>query len=210
VSVGAIAAATAGAVPVVELNTLPANVRRPYQWLDLLRTMRARVEAPLAEGTKSPWNAGQAVRLLDAIAGEFPADAVRNLRVEISARLFLDGLPKEASELLKNESPNDHAREVLADLRAIVLGEGQLRNPQVSRFIPNSGLQGMPGALALVPDSLRDQWKRPRPPAETETTLGKLEAGVKKELVETAEQERSRLVKKVAAAREAIGKEIGR
>jgi hypothetical protein len=62
----------------------------------------------------------------------------------------------------------------------------------------------MPGAQALVPVALRANWQHPRPPAETETTLVKLEKRTRVELARTAAAEVERLSKKVNEAVETI------
>ena len=77
-------------------------------------------------------------------------------------------------------------------------------NPQVARFIPAKGLEELSGVLPLVPPHLHDKWLRPKPPAETDTTLGKLMKHVRKELIAESGAETGRLTSKVTATTDAI------
>ena len=196
--------------PEVSGKLLPAPVQRPYAWLELLGAVSVMLETPLPPGTRLPWSVEQASRLLEEIAADFDAGSARKLRYELSAKLFLIGRPRDATALIENETPNEYAREVLADLRTIILGGGTLVNPQVARFIPENGLTEMPGVLALVPVSLRDSWQRPAPPVETQTTLAKLEVRSRHEAVVTAKRELPKLTKQVADTVGAIRKEVGK
>jgi uncharacterized protein YecE (DUF72 family) len=70
--------------------------------------------------------------------------------------------------------------------------------------VPEKGLTEMPGAAALVPAAMRSKWERPRPPAETDTTLARLEKRTRKDLIAAARPEMEKLAKKVAATAESI------
>jgi hypothetical protein len=190
--------------PAVTADLLPAAVQRPYARLELSRAVGALLETPHPAGTEFPWAAERASKLLDAVAAEFDADAAGRLRVELSAKLFLAGKPQDATKLIENETPNEYAREVLADLRTIVLGGGTLANPQVARFVPEKGLKELPGAAALVPATLRDQWQHPKPPADSETAFARLEKRVRKDVTAAAATEAEKLTKKVAATADGI------
>jgi hypothetical protein len=144
-------------LPSVTSDVLPATVKRPNAWLELLRAVEVLLETPVPVGTELPWSAPQADKLLEAVATEFDAESAGKLRVELSAKLFLAGKPQDASKLIENESPNEYAREVLADLRTIVVGGGTLANPQLARFVPEKGLGELPGAAALVPAACRNR-----------------------------------------------------
>jgi hypothetical protein len=194
--------------PAVAIDLLPPPVKRPYAWLELLRAVGVLLDTPLPPGTALPWTAEQANALLESIAADFDPDAAGKLRVELSAKLFLVGKPLDATKLIEDETPNEYAREVLADLRTIVLGSGTLANPQVARFVPVKGLSELPGAAALVPPTLRDKWQRPKPPVATETTLAKLEQRARKETTTAAGPEVEKLMKRVSAATAAIRTEL--
>jgi hypothetical protein len=197
-------------LPVVTSDLLPAAVKRPYTWLELLHAVGVLLESPLPPGTVLPWTVEQADKLLESVATEFDVDAAGRLRVELSAKLFLIGKPHDATKLIENETPNEYAREVLADLRTIILGGGTLVNPQVARFVPENGLSELPGAAALVPPSLRARWQRPKPPVENETTLTKLGKRARKTTTTAAEPEVEKLAKKVSVAADAIRAELAR
>ena len=197
-----------GKFPVVSADLPLATVKKTNAWLELLRVVGVLLETPLPLGTKLPWTATQADKLLDAIATEFDADAAGKLRVELSAKLFLAGKPQDASKLIERETPNEYSREVLADLRTIVVGGGTLVNPQIARFVPEKGLSELPGAAAFVPAALRSKWERPKPPAETETTLTKLEKRTRKDVIAAAMPEAEKLTKKVAATANSLREQL--
>jgi hypothetical protein len=199
-----------GKPPAVTADLLPAAVKRPYAWLELLRAVDVLLETPLPLGTELPWTVRQAETLLVAVAADIDAESAGKLRVELSAKFFLAGRPQDATKLIEKETPNEYAREVLADLRTIVLGGGLLANPQVARFVPEKGLKELPGAAALVPVALRDKWQRPKPPVETETTLAKLEKRIRKDVVTSAVAEVEKLSKKVTATADGIGAELAK
>lgn len=204
------APAANGKSPAVAFELLPANVKRPHAWLELLQAVEALIETPLPPGAMLPWSVEKANTLLNSVTTEFGAETASRLRVELSARLFLIGRPADASKLIEDETPNEYAREILADLRTIVLGGGILANPQVARFVPEKGLNEMPGITALIPPTLRDKWQRPKPPADTETTLAKLQKRAAAEIVAAAKPEAEKLARKVDATVAAIRAELAK
>lgn len=197
-------------LPGVSVELLPKSIQRPLLWSELLQAIEILMETSPENRAKLPWTLPLANKLLNAAAEEFGPDAAGKLRVELSAKLFLAGRSKDANELLEGETPNDHAREVLADLRTIILGGGTLVNPQVARFVPARGLKEMPGVAPLVPTDLLEKWQPPKPSAETETTLDKLAARVRKELIAESRTEADRLSKHVTAAAERICAELAK
>jgi hypothetical protein len=190
--------------PAVSAELLPKPVQRPYAWLELLGAVRVLVESRVPDGTKLPWGAEQAEMLLTSVAADFDAQSASRLRLELSAKLFLLGRPRDATKLLEGEASSEYARQVLEDLRTIVVGGGTLTNPQIARFVPEKGLSEMPGAEALVPAALRANWPRPRPPAVADTTLEKLEERTRGEVARSARAELDRLAKSVDAATEKV------
>jgi hypothetical protein len=205
-----LAATPAGKLPAVAAESLSAAVRKPLAWVELLQAVETLLETPFRTGTELPWTAAHANKLLDVVAQEFGGDAAGKLRAELSAKLMLVGKSKDATELLGDETPGEHARQVLADLRTIIVGGGALVNPQVARFVPEIGIQELPGVAPLVPTHLRAKWQRPKPPTETETTLAKLEKQARKELTDAAEREKAQLTAKVTKATEAIRTELSK
>jgi hypothetical protein len=138
-------------------------------------------------------------KLLDSLEEEFGADAASRLRVELSAKMFLSGHSASANELVEKEAPSDHAREVLADLRTIIVGEGALLNPQIARFLPPQGLKELPGVAPLVPTDRLESWKSPKPPLDTETTIATLSKQARKHLLTECLAEVDRQTRKVQA-----------
>jgi hypothetical protein len=195
---------TKGDFPDINTVLLPAVVMRQFAWLSLLRAVSNVLETKIPAGAHLPWGVEAGAKLLATIAADFDADSVSRLRVELSARLFLLGRPQDATKLLEGETPNEYARQVLEDLRLIVVGSGTLTSPQVARFMPEKGLVEIPGARALVPVAHRSNWQPPKSPAETETTLVKLEKRTRVEVARTAAAEIERVAKKVNEAVEAI------
>jgi hypothetical protein len=200
----------AGMAPAVPADDLPEAVKKPFAWVELLRAVREMVESPLAVGEEFKWPVEKAEEFLDGVDERFGADAAGKLRVELSARIFLAGRPQDATKLIETATPGEHARQVLADLRTIVLGGGTLANTQVARFVPVSGLKGLPGAAALVPASLRDRWQRPGPPGETETTLTGLIRRAAGDVRAAAGPEVEKLAKRVNAAADAMRAELAK
>jgi len=191
-------------LPVIAVDSLPDSVKRPLAWLELLRAVKVLLESQVAGGADFPWSAEKANKLLTSIGMEFGDETASRLRTELSAKLFLVSKPVDASKLLEDETPNEYAREVLADLRTIVAGGGMLVNPQIARFIPENGLKELPGAASLIPVSLRERWQRPKPPGAPETTLGKLDQRVVSDLSAATKDEMLKAQKSVTAAVEAI------
>ena len=77
-----------GKFPAVSADSLPTAIKRPLLWIELLRAVDDLLETRLPDGTKLPWTAAQANKLLGAVADEFGAEAAGKLRTELSAKLF--------------------------------------------------------------------------------------------------------------------------
>lgn len=190
--------------PSLPIEQFPALLKRQKSWLELLRAVATLLESPQS------WTEPQANKLLGAVATDFGEKASSDLRLELSARLFLAGRPKEATALIRGESPGENARQVLSDLRTLIIGGGTLKNQQVARLVPEAGLNEMPGVLVLIPTSRRADWQRPTPPTEGATTLAKLEIRCREEAGVAAVKEASALTAKITKAAEQLRKELGK
>ena len=197
-------------LPALGAELLPDSMKGLVAWIELLRAIGELLETRLPAGTHLPWGMEQIDKLLAAVAADYDPESTSRLRVELSAKLFLLGRPGDATKLLEREGPGEYARQVLDDLRTIVIGGGRLSNPQVARFVPENGLTEMPGARALVPAALRGNWQRPLPPAESETTIAALAKRTIAGAIQQAKKERDRLSQKVEESVAAIRMELAK
>ena len=157
-----------GKLPAVSAEHLPASMKRPLAWLELLRAVSERIETRVPAGTELPWGVPQAEKLLAAIAADFDGE----IAVAATSGVLGPALPARPTPG-GHESSREGRRRASTHGRCsttcgvIVVGGGTLTNPQVARFVPENGLIEMPGVQALVPAALRVKWQRPKPPAET-------------------------------------------
>ncbi len=157
------------------------------------------------------WALTEIERRLGLISKYFGLVAAAEVRVELSAEAFLMGKTSDAADLLDGETENESARRVLGDLRTFITGDGgTLATPQLARFISAKGLADLPGIAALIPADQREQWKAPKPPADTETTLAKLEKDARKGVAAVLNSEMDRLFKRVRATAETIRGELAK
>ena len=68
--------------------------------------------------------------------------------MELAATLFLDGNPSDAAKLLEGDVDPVHAADILADLRAVVLGRGELKTAHVAALFIKFFPQELPGVSA--------------------------------------------------------------
>jgi len=97
-------------------------------------------------------------------------ELANKLRVELAAKLFLLGRSNDAETLLEGDLDPVHAAAVLADVRAAVLGRGEITTPQLARFVPVDRPTPPPASIAILPPDQLAKWK---PPARKsgETTI---------------------------------------
>jgi hypothetical protein len=166
-------AALAGALRPVSLDPLSPPLR------EQVRALRSLADINAASDT--PWRTPPDTALLkrnlmdvQSLAGE-PALASR-VQLELAVKLFLDGFPKEARELLPDEASAADVALLLNDLKALVLGQGQVRTwparrawapAPAERKAPTSGLPV--GVRRLLPESQWGTWQAPAPAPAPET-----------------------------------------
>jgi tetratricopeptide (TPR) repeat protein len=96
------------------------------------------------------------------------AKALGRVRQELACKLFLDGFPREARELLPDQGSAEHAGVLLRDLKALALGEGAVRTwPAEQALTPKAGIP--PGLRPLVPEGEAGGW---HPPARESPAAG--------------------------------------
>jgi hypothetical protein len=152
------------------------------------------------------WTAGYAQETLAAVGEEFGPAAAGQMRVEVSAAAFLAGKTDAALALLDGGVDGDLARQVLADLRAAVLGEGGATgNAQIGYQLATE--QATRVLAPLVPAGRRAAWRSPalvRGP----TTAVAYEKWALVGLAEARAAELERLAAPVAAVAAAIRAEL--
>ncbi|MBA4064184.1 MAG: hypothetical protein C0501_10810 [Isosphaera sp.] len=199
----ALAAVTAlkpdGALPPSNSPAVPAALRPAVARVEVVRD----VAKPFAG---FGWPIGYAQETLAAVEKEFGPAAAAQLRVELSAAAFLDGKTDIALALLDGDIDGDRARQILADLRAAVLGEGGATgNVQIGNRLPPE--QPTAALAPLVPAARRAAWRSPVP-TRGETTAAALEKEARAGLVTAAAAEVERLAGPVAATAAAVRAEL--
>ncbi len=129
----------------------------------------------------SPHTAEAAERVLKAVEKARGAHLAARLRVELAARAYLLGHATDAAKLLEGEVDQFHAADVLADLRAAILGRGAFTTAQVAAFVPANQTTPPAQSVAVLPADQLAKWKPPtREPGETtvERATRKARAGL--------------------------------
>jgi hypothetical protein len=143
----------------------PALTRAVAQWRALANA-HALLLYDLAGIGTDPYTVADYERQLKAVADTAGSDLAKRLRCEFAARLFLINRASDATQLLDGEVDPVYAAAVLADLRAIVLGRGEITTPQLAAFVRIDGTPPAQVAAILPPDQLT-KWKPPaRKPGE--------------------------------------------
>jgi hypothetical protein len=168
--------------PVVNVShdrLAPAIVRAGGAWstLELASAMLAGDMSVGRPVTRTVENIEQMLKDVKKTAG---AELAGKLRVELSAKLFLDGRAGDAAKLLEGDVDPFHAAAVLADLRAVVLGRGEITTAQVAALVPADGASPPPQAAAVLPPDQLGKWKPPaRKPGESIIDLAIADARTK-------------------------------
>lgn len=188
----------AGELPsLIAVDNTPYAVKLAVTRVEAARTVANLLAAELPQRPSMWWTPGNVTSFFGPLEKHFGPDVAAKVRAELSATAFLAGETEKAIEMLDGEVHPEHARQVLADLRAITLGGGTLENPQVAKSVVAGTL---PAPLEpLVPGNLRAKWKAPTLPAEP-TTLAKLEASARKDVAAAIADEVERLTAKVDEA----------
>jgi hypothetical protein len=108
---------------------------------------------------------------LKGIATIVGPELAAKLRVELAARLFLADRANDAAQLLEEDVDAVHAAAVLADLRAIVLGRGEVSTPQIAALVPPEGSGPPAPSATILPSDQLAKWKPPTRKSG-ETTIG--------------------------------------
>jgi len=141
--------------------------------------------------------------MLENAQAKIGPEITRKLRVELSACLFLCGRNEDAAKLLEGEIDPVHAAAVLADVRAVVLGRGELTVPQIAKFVPAEQPTPPPQAVSVLPPDQLAKWKPPaRKPGET--TVDAALADAKRHFKTANDAEMDARIPKVHAAADRI------
>jgi hypothetical protein len=189
-------------------QSLPAELRGPARGLRGLAELRALAEAP--GQAPDPARALQASADLEAGGGD--GMLVRRAKQDLAVKAFLDGNAEAAKQLLPADGPPDHAGALLRDMKAVLLGEGQVTTWPAERALPpeaggaGTGKRGPPaGPRGLIPEGTAEGW---RPPLRESALEGltpledakPAEAGMRQRAAETARDERGWGERDAAAA----------
>jgi hypothetical protein len=149
----------AAALRGVGLEHLPGRLQTPVRGLRSL--------AELRQATGKPWNqAPDVVRLKQNLAdlrlGGCERHWIDRVQLDLSAKAFLEGFTAEAHALLPEFAPSEHAGQVLRDMKALVLGKGEVRTDpakQVLKTAPGQNPEPPPGLKPLIPEGAAEAWR---------------------------------------------------
>jgi hypothetical protein len=141
---------------------LPAEVRRQVD------SLRGLAELDIAFARK--WTTAPDVAGLKQSVARFEggADGIlgKKLLQELSVKAALEGYPAEALKLLPEGGPPQHAANLLRDIRALALGEGQVQTAPALAALDQPGKgadspRAPPGLEPLIPLGARHGWRPP-------------------------------------------------
>jgi hypothetical protein len=206
------------AVPFVEMKArIAANAPFDDVWRPVADVAREQL-TPALVNTAAVWSALDGARemlndnalfasedverVLKNVKAAAGPEVANKLRPELAARLFLRGRPADAEKLLEGEVDQFHAAAVLADLRAGVLGRGEIATPQIAAFFPSDGKAPAQSVAILPPEQLA-KWK---PPARKsgDTTINAAIADARAKLKAIVEAEAGAATGKVLASADRI------
>jgi tetratricopeptide (TPR) repeat protein len=139
---------------------LPARLRQ------LLTGLRGLAELQAAADGR--WQIAPDVARLKQSLADFQSVAQDNaltgrLQQDLAVKTFLQGYPREACALLPADGPPGHAAELLGDLRALLLGGGEVTTwPAVSAAAAAPAKVEPPGGLRPLVPSRAVGWQPPR------------------------------------------------
>jgi hypothetical protein len=172
----------------VELPGQTTTIKRMSSAIAAIRAVRG-VEAELMP------TAGRDTREIDArltsLGKAFGTADSAKVRVEVSVVLFLTGRGAAAAELLNGEIPAEQTREILNDLRSVVMGTGAVENAAVANNLPAGRLPRV--IEPLIPAKDIENWKAPALPKAGETTLERLGKRARREAAMISAEEQARL-----------------
>lgn len=157
---------TSAALSQLDAANLPASLRQGVTGLRGLAELRL-----IAEGR---WPNGPDLPRIKQSLADFHAQAadsnlVARLQQDLAVRAFLEGFPGEARSLLPANGPPEHAANLLRDMRALVLGEGQVGTWPAERALDaGAGAPKQPtppapppGLRSLIPEGEQQGWRPP-------------------------------------------------
>jgi hypothetical protein len=151
----------ATALQKVDLDHLPAKLQAPLRNLRDLAELRVESVRPWREG---PDVAGLKQKVGSLRAAGCESHLADSVLLDLGAKAFLDGFPAEARALLPDFAPADRAGPVLRDLKALVLGKGEVQTGVVRQAVEawaGEGREPPPGLRPLLPEGPTAGW-RPR------------------------------------------------
>ena len=181
-------------------KALPSDVRRAIRAWGALLDASEVLAAPGPNGDRAGFTVERVEGVLKEAKGAVGDEVAGKLRAEVAAALFLDGRPKDATALLEDAADPFHAAAVLADLRAVVLGRGEVATPQVAALVRPGA---PPAAAAVLPRDRLAGWK---PPAHKggETTVAVALADARKLFKDAIDAELNAVTAKINATADRI------
>jgi hypothetical protein len=164
----------ATALQKVGLDHLPARLQAPLRSLRGLAELRVESARPWREAPDVAGLKQKVASLRAAGCDGHLADAVL---LDLGAKALLDGFPAEARALLPDHAPAGHAGSVLRDLKALVLGKGEVHTAVVRQAVEaraGEGREPPPGLKPLLPEGPAAGW-RPRVSESARADLPPLE-----------------------------------
>lgn len=142
----------------------------------------------------------QALQRVEALHGTALA---RTFRLELAAQFFLTNRPGYATQLLKDGVDPVHAAAVLADLRAAVLGRGELITPQIAVLVPLTPVSPPAPARVILPPEQLAKWAPPAREPGT-TTIDAALAAARAKFTTVVSAELTAATARVATATERV------
>jgi hypothetical protein len=147
------------------LEGLPAELQLPARGLRSLAELRI-AGASRWERPPEVARLKQTIEDLRLASGD-PGLAGR-VQLDLAGKAFLNGHPTEARALLPDSAPPEHAGNLLRDLKALLVGQGEVQTWPAQRALtaePGAGGAGPrgppPGLQPLIPEGKMEGW-RPR------------------------------------------------
>jgi hypothetical protein len=170
----------------MDVGALPEGLQTSAQGLRGLAVLRAEAGKPAGMDAAG---ARKAARDFEAAAKGIPGAEPtlgRQVLQDLAVKAFLEGRPEEFRALWPSDGPQEHAADLLRDIKALALGEGKVNTWPAERALtpqPDKGgdnpRRPPKGMEPLVPEGSRKGWRPPvcdsagLPPLEQAAELGK-------------------------------------
>ena len=197
--------AAAVAVPVVDVASLPAPVQNAWRGLKALMELRHAINSRPAPDVSALKNI-----IADLQFCPRTESLALRLQQDLAVKCFLDGYPAQARALLPSNGPAQHAADLLHDVHALLVGNGEVGTWPSRRLLDAPDLD-VPGLLALLPKDKAPGWrlnvaKAVAPPvtplqelAKVETAQRKLLTSLHKKTMESFDQEAMRVLMEIVS-----------